>query len=111
LLLRRLERLLLLDFPLQLPLGHVSFLIRLLLISLHINYRQVKGPGSMSGLQSLARSRSPDSRDAVGIEGRIHADDGNAFDLGLGNQQSVERVFVMPGERFYSGRMSQGDVQ
>ena len=47
----------------------------------------------------------PKTSDAVRIEGCVAGDNRHTVDLGLGNQQTVERVFVVQGELLHGRDM------
>jgi hypothetical protein len=67
--------------------------------------RRGQGGGFEASVQRPARSgmvgehsrtvKLPDTHDAVVVEGRIVADDGNLFDLSLSDKHAIERIAVV----------------
>ncbi len=56
-----------------------------------------KGSGSRYLIEEIGKGsfRSPQPDHTIGVKRRVHADDGDRLDRGLGDEQPVERISVV----------------
>jgi hypothetical protein len=61
-------------------------------------YRVADHPGYRDVFKDMAAAPSPDPRDCIGIDDRVHRDDAQTKALGLADQHAIEGIAMMPGE-------------